>query len=100
MQPDHARTYGFYFMGVSSPFLQADAPPLPLERGLIAGGVVVVAGLVGGLVIVGDWIAKGAGSPARAKVALLLTTTVVVAGVQIFFASPSCCRSLALRRPR
>ena len=93
-----ARTYGFYFMGVSDPFLERMHRHFTLERGLIAGGVVVLAGLVGGLVIVGDWIAKGAGSLGQGEVALL-TATVVVAGVQIFFAS-FVLSILGLRRPR
>ena len=57
-----ARTYGFYFMGVHDPFLERWHRRIRLEHGLIAGGVVVLVGLVGGLVIVGDWIAEGAGS--------------------------------------
>ena len=93
-----ARTYGFYFMGVRDPFLERMHRHFTLERGLIAGGVVVLAGLVGGLVIVGDWIAKGAGSLGQGEVALL-AATVVVAGVQIFFAS-FVLSILGLRRPR
>ena len=54
-----ARTYGFYFMGVRDPFLERWHRRIRLEHGLIAGGVVVLVGLVGGLVIVGDWIARG-----------------------------------------
>ncbi len=93
-----ARTYGFYFMGVSDPFLERMHRHFTLERGLIAGGVVVLAGLVGGLVIVGDWIAKGAGSLGQGEIAML-AATVVVAGVQIFFAS-FVLSILGLRRPR
>ena len=60
--------------------------------------MVLLAGLVGGLAIVVDWIAKGVGSLGQGEVALF-AATVVVAGVQIFFASfvPSI---LGLRRPR
>lgn len=93
-----ARTYGFYFMGVRDPFLERMHRHFTLERGLIAGGVVVLAAVVGGLVIVGDWIAKGAGSLGQGEVALL-AATVVVAGVQIIFAS-FVLSILGLRRPR
>jgi hypothetical protein len=93
-----ARTYGYYFMGVRDPFLERMHRHFTLERGLIAGGVVVLAAVVGGLVIVGDWIAKGAGSLGQGEVALL-AATVVVAGVQIIFAS-FVLSILGLRRPR
>ena len=93
-----ARTYGFYFMGVRDPFLERMHRHFTLERGLIAGGVVVLAAVVAGLVIVGDWIAKGAGSLGQGEVALLAATVVVV-GVQIIFAS-FVLSILGLRRPR
>ena len=93
-----ARTYGFYFMGVRDPFLERMHRHFTLERGLIAGGLVVLAAVVAGLVIVGDWIAKGGGSLGQGEVALL-AATVVVAGVQIIFAS-FVLSILGLRRPR
>jgi glycosyltransferase involved in cell wall biosynthesis len=93
-----ARTYGFYFMGVRDPFLERMHRHFTLERGLIAGGVVVLSGVAGGLVIVGDWLATGAGSLGQGEVALL-AATIVIAGVQIFFAS-FVLSILGLRRPR
>jgi glycosyltransferase involved in cell wall biosynthesis len=93
-----ARTYGFYFMGVRDPFLERMHRYVTLERGLIVGGVVMLAGVAGGLVIVGDWLAKGAGPLGQGEVALLAATTVVV-GAQIFFAS-FVLSILGLRRPR
>ena len=92
-----ARTYGFYFMGLRDPFLERMHRHFTLERGLIIGGVVLLAGLVGGLAIVVDWIAKGVGSLGQGEVALF-AATVVVAGVQIFFAS-FVLSILGLRRP-
>ena len=92
-----ARTYGFYFMGLRDPFLERMHRHFTLERGLLIGGVIVLAGLVGGIAIVADWIAKGAGSLGQGEVALL-AATVVVAGVQIFFAS-FVLSILGLRRP-
>ena len=66
-----ARTYGFYFMGARDPFLERMHRYVKLEHGLIAGGAIVLVGLVGGLVVVGDWLAKGAGSarPGRGRAA-------------------------------
>ena len=58
----------------------------------------VLVGLVGGLVMVGDWIAKGAGSLGEGELALF-AATLVVAGVQIFFTS-FLLSILGLRRPR
>ena len=92
-----ARTYGFYFMGVRDPFLERMHRHFTLERGLLAGGVVVLAGLAGGLVIVVDWLTGGAGSLGQGEFALLAATT-VIAGMQIFFAS-FVLSILGLRRP-
>jgi glycosyltransferase involved in cell wall biosynthesis len=92
-----ARTYGFYFMGVRDPFLERMHRHFTLERGLLAGGIVVLAGLVGGLGIVANWVANGAGSLGQGEIALL-AATVVIAGVQVFFAS-FVLSILGLRRP-
>ena len=93
-----ARTYGFYFMGVRDPFLERMHRHFTLERGLIAGGVrrsrrprrrARRSSSTGSR--------KGAGSLGQGEVALL-AATVVVAGVQIFFAS-FVLSILGLRRP-
>ena len=68
-----------------------------LEHGLIAGGVLVLVGVVGGLAMVVDWLAGGAGSLGEGELALL-GATIAVAGVQIFFAS-FVLSILGLRRP-
>jgi glycosyltransferase involved in cell wall biosynthesis len=81
-----ARTYGLYFMGVRDPFLEKIRARFELEHGLAVGGTLILAGLVGGIVIVADWLAKGAGSLGQGEIALL-AATVVIAGVQIFFTS-------------
>ena len=58
----------------------------------------MLAGLVGGLVIIGKWLAGGAGTLGQGELALLAATG-LVAGVQIFFAS-FVLSILGLRRPR
>jgi hypothetical protein len=84
-------------MGVRDPFLERMHRHFTLERGLVAGGVVLAVGLGGGIVMVVGWLASGAGSLGQGEVALLAATIVVV-GAQIFFAS-FVLAILGLRRP-
>jgi glycosyltransferase involved in cell wall biosynthesis len=93
-----ARTYGFYFMGLHDPFLERMRARFRLEHGLLLGGTIILVCLTGGIVIVADWLAGGAGSLGEGEVALLAATGLVV-GVQIFFAS-FLLSILGLRRPR
>jgi glycosyltransferase involved in cell wall biosynthesis len=93
-----ARTYGVYFMGLHDPFLERMRARFRLEHGLLLGGAVLLTCLIGGLVIVVDWLAGGAGSLGEGVVALLAATGFVV-GVQIVFAS-FLLSVLGLRRPR
>jgi len=93
-----ARTYGVYFMGVRDAFLERMRDRFRLEHGLLAGGALIFAGLVGGIVIVADWLASGAGSLGEGEVALVAATG-LVAGVQIFFTS-FLVSIIGLRRPR
>jgi glycosyltransferase involved in cell wall biosynthesis len=93
-----ARTYGVYFMGVRDSFLERMRDRFRLEHGLLAGGALILAGLVGGIVIVADWLASGAGSLGQGEVALVAATG-FVAGVQIFFTS-FLVSIIGLRRPR
>jgi glycosyltransferase involved in cell wall biosynthesis len=93
-----ARTYGVYFMGVRDQYLERMRARFKLEHGLLIGGVLMLAGLAGGAVVVGKWLANGAGTFGLAEVALLAATA-LVAGVQIFFAS-FVLSILGLRRPR
>jgi glycosyltransferase involved in cell wall biosynthesis len=93
-----ARTYGVYFMGVRDAFLERMRDRFKLEHGLLVGGALILAGLVGGIVIVADWLASGAGSLGQGEVALVAATG-FVAGVQIFFTS-FLVSILGLRRPR
>ena len=93
-----ARTYGVYFMGVRDPFLERMRARFTLEHGLLLGGTLILAGLIGGAVIVGKWLAGGAGTLGQGEIALVAATG-VVAGVQIFFTS-FLLSILGLRRPR
>jgi glycosyltransferase involved in cell wall biosynthesis len=93
-----ARTYAVYFMGARDPFLERMRARFKLEHGLLLGGALIVAGVVGGAIIVGDWLASGAGTLGQGEVALVAATG-LVAGVQIFFTS-FLLSILGLRRPR
>jgi glycosyltransferase involved in cell wall biosynthesis len=93
-----ARTFGVYFMGIRDPFLERMRARFKLEHGLLLGGALMLAGLVGGAVIVANWLAGGAGTLGQGELALLAATG-LVAGVQIFFAS-FVLSILGLRRPR
>jgi glycosyltransferase involved in cell wall biosynthesis len=93
-----ARTYGLYFMGARDPLLERLRARFKLEHGLLAGGVLILAGLVGGIVLAVNWIANGAGPVGEGEIALLAATG-MVAGAQVFFAS-FVVSILGLRRPR
>jgi glycosyltransferase involved in cell wall biosynthesis len=93
-----ARTYGLYFMGIHDPFLERMRARFKLEHGLLLGGSILLVGLLGGIGIIADWLAKGAGSLGQGEVALVAATGFVV-GVQIIFAS-FLLSILGLRRPR
>jgi hypothetical protein len=92
-----ARTYGFYFMAVRDPFLERWHRRVRLEHGLIAGGLLIVLGVGGGIAMVVGWLASGAGSLGEGEFALL-GATIAVAGVHVFFAS-FVLSILGLRRP-
>jgi hypothetical protein len=69
-----------------------------LEHGLLAGGAVIVAGLILGGVVVGIWVENGLGSLAEQKLAVLSATLITV-GAEAFFTS-FLLSILGLRRPR
>jgi hypothetical protein len=57
-----------------------------LEHGLLAGGAIILAGVVIGAVIVGTWIGRGFGELSETRLAILAATFITV-GVQVFFSS-------------
>ena len=93
-----ARTYGLYFMGLRDPSSSGCATASGSSTAYSSAATIILAGLIGGIVIVVDWLAGGAGSLGQGEVALLAATGFVV-GVQIFFTS-FLLSILGLRRPR
>ena len=81
-----AHAYGTYFMGEKDAWFDRMRARFRLEHGLVAGGIVVLLGVIIGAVIVGTWIANGAGQLSEERLAVLAATLVIV-GMQVFFSS-------------
>jgi glycosyltransferase involved in cell wall biosynthesis len=81
-----AHAYGTYFMAEKDPWFDRMRARFNLEDGLLAGGIVAGVGLIAFAVILGKWIADGAGALSEERLAILAVTLVVI-GAQIFFSS-------------
>jgi hypothetical protein len=81
-----AHAYATYFMGERDRWFDRMRAKYKLEHGLLVGGVVILAGVVVGAVIVIEWINHGFGSLADENLAVLAATLIIV-GIQIFFSS-------------
>ncbi len=81
-----AHAYGTYFMGEKDPWFDKMRARFRLEHGLVLGGVIAFVGIVIAGIILGQWIADGAGQLSEERTAVLAATLVVV-GVQVFFSS-------------
>jgi hypothetical protein len=81
-----AHAYGTYFMNEKDPWFDRMRRRFRLEHGLIAGGLILAAGLVMAATIVGIWIDRGFGQLSEERLAVLAATLVIV-GIQVFFTS-------------
>jgi glycosyltransferase involved in cell wall biosynthesis len=81
-----AHAYGTYFMGERDAWFDWMRSRLRLEHGLLLGGVIILAGLVSGAVIVVHWIDHGFGALANEDLAIV-TATLIIVGIQVFFSS-------------
>ena len=93
-----AMAYGVYFMSERDEWFNRMRARFRLEHGLLAGGIVIIAGLILGGVLVGIWIESGLGSLAEQKLAVLSATLITV-GAEVFFTA-FLLSILGLRRPR
>ncbi|MGH2957769.1 MAG: glycosyltransferase family 2 protein [Solirubrobacterales bacterium] len=93
-----AHAYGIYFMGEKDTWFQRMRDRYRLEHGLLLGGVIVLAGLVLGGILVGTWIDRGFGELSEQRIAVLAAALITV-GVQVVFTS-FLLSILGLRRPR
>jgi hypothetical protein len=92
-----AHAYGTYFMGERDPWFDRMRSRFRLEHGLLAGGAVMLVGVVMATVILVEWINRGFGNLSEQQLAVAAATLVIV-GIQIFFSS-FLLSILGLRRP-
>jgi glycosyltransferase involved in cell wall biosynthesis len=81
-----AHAYATYFMNEQDRWFDRMRARFKLEHGLLAGGVIAIAGFVVGTFIVIDWIDRGFGRLAYERLAVLSATLIIV-GIQVFFSS-------------
>jgi len=81
-----AHAYGMYFMSEKDLWFDRMRARFKLEHGLLIGGTLIVAGAVIAAIIVITWIDRGFGGLSEERLAILSATLVVV-GIQIFFGS-------------
>ena len=81
-----AHAYGTYFMGEKDAWFDRMRARFRLEDGLALGGVIFLVGVLAAAVIIGKWIANGAGALSEERLAILAATLIIV-GIQIFFSS-------------
>ncbi len=93
-----AEAYGTYHLGERDRWFEAIRARFALEHGLVLGVVIGTAGFVVGAIVVIRWIVDGFGALAEERLALVAATLMII-GVQVFFAS-FLLSILGLRRPR
>jgi glycosyltransferase involved in cell wall biosynthesis len=81
-----AHAYGAYFMNDKDPWFDRMRERFRLEHGLALGIGIAGLGLVLAAWIVGTWIERGFGQLSEERLAVLAATLVII-GVQVFFAS-------------
>jgi glycosyltransferase involved in cell wall biosynthesis len=81
-----AHAYGAYYLGERDRWFGAFRARFRLEHGLLLGAAIGFAGAVTGTIVVIHWIVRGFGPLAEERLALVAATLVII-GVQVFFAS-------------
>ncbi len=81
-----AHAYGTYFMGERDPWFDRARARYRLEHGLLLGGAIAFGGVAIAAAIVVIWIQRGFGQLSEERLAVGAATLVIV-GLQIFFAS-------------
>ena len=80
------RAYGVHVLGDRDPWLERMQSRFRLEHGLLLGGLLALAGVVLGAVVLDRWVDQGFGTLGEERLAVL-SVTLVIAGMQVFFTS-------------
>jgi hypothetical protein len=80
------RAFGVYVLGDRDPLLERMQGRFRLEHGLLLGGLIALAGVVLGAVVLDRWVAQGFGTLGEERLAVL-SVTLVITGMQVFFTS-------------
>jgi glycosyltransferase involved in cell wall biosynthesis len=81
-----AQAYATYYVGHHQRWFDAFRSRLRLEHGLMAGSLLAVVGLAGVAVVVVHWLERDFGPFSQSRLALVSVTLVII-GVQVFFTS-------------
>jgi len=82
-----ARAFGVYYMNERPDRLFTwGRGRLRLEHGLAIGGLILLAGLVTGGIIIGTWIGRGFGELSEEKLAVVAAVLTII-GLQVIFSS-------------
>ena len=81
-----AHTYATYYMNERDDWFDRARARFGLEHGLALGSLFTLVGLIGGAIIIVDWISRGFGALAYEYLAVLAATLIII-GIQVFFTS-------------
>jgi glycosyltransferase involved in cell wall biosynthesis len=81
-----AHAYATYYMNEKDRWFDRMRERYTLEHGLAVGGLLTLVGVLGGAVILIDWVHHGFGALAYEYLAVLAATLIII-GIQVFFTS-------------
>jgi hypothetical protein len=79
-----SRAFAYYYLGESDELIQAARRRFRLEHGLVAGGALLLIGLVIAGIVIGLWIGRGLGELREERLALV-GVMLLVLGLQTIF---------------
>jgi hypothetical protein len=81
-----ARAYSWYNLGERDAWMDRQRKRWRLEHGLALGGVILLAGVIGFGLVVGQWIDTGFGALAEERLTVA-AATLIITGLQVVFSS-------------